>query len=90
MFDKRRNPQAKKIDEVQKALLAATRCDSVCWLPGDSNEPITTGHADALLSFAIGNVVLFHWIDDETNPEYGVCDYNLRVFQEWAKCQRRE
>lgn len=89
MFDHYRKP-GRNLDSVSKALQKASCCDVVCWLPGDSNEPITTGHADALLSFATGKTVLFHWIDDETNPEYSVCDYNLRVFQDWAESEGRD
>jgi agmatine deiminase len=88
MFDKYRNQRFSK-DALENALLNASCCSSICWLPGDRNESITTGHADGILSFAENNVVLFHWVDDETSPEYDVCDYNLRVFQAWADLQGR-
>ncbi len=67
----------------------ASLCSSICWLPGDRHEPITSGHADGILSFAENNIVLFHWVDDETSPEYDVCDYNLKAFQKWADRQGR-
>ena len=79
MFDKSRNQWANK-DALEKALLKASCCTSVCWLPGDRNEPITTGHTDCILSFAADNMVLFHWVNDETSFEYDICDYNLRMF----------
>jgi agmatine deiminase len=88
MFDKSRNHSANK-DALENALLKASCCKSVCWLPGDRHEPITSGHADGILSFGDRNVVFFHWTEDETSPEYDVCDYNLRVFQEWSDRQGR-
>ena len=89
MFDQNRNQRRNK-DALENALLNATCCTSICWLPGDRNESITTGHADSILSFAHKNVVLFHWVEDQTSPEYDVCDYNLRIFQEWATQQGRQ
>lgn len=89
MFDKFRNHKFSK-NTLESALLNASCCSSICWLPGDRNETITTGHADSILSFAENNIVLFHWTNDENSPEYDVCDYNLRVFQEWAKSQNRQ
>jgi agmatine deiminase len=89
VFDKFRNKQRNK-DYLEKKLLKASSCSSVCWLPGDRNEPITTGHADNILAFAENNTVLVHWINDESTVEYDVCDYNLRIFQEWANLNNRQ
>ena len=89
MFDRNRNRMAEPRD-VEKALLDVSGCLSICWLPGDRNEFITTGHADSILCFAANNVVLFHWVDDQTSPEFDICDYNLRIFEEWAARNRRK
>ena len=89
MFDKNRNRRGDK-DALEKALMDASCCSSICWLPGDRNESITTGHADSILAFADKNIVLFHWVADKTSPEFDVCDYNLRIFEEWAAEQRRQ
>ncbi len=89
MFDKNRNRRSDKA-ALENMLLNASCCSSICWLPGDRNESITTGHADGILAFARKNIVLFHWVEDKTSAEYDVCDYNLRVFEEWAVEQRRE
>jgi agmatine deiminase len=88
VLDKNRNAGFDK-DALEAALLRASGCTSICWLPGDRNESITTGHADSILSFGADNTALFHWVEDDTTPEYDVCDYNLRVFQEWADEQGR-
>jgi agmatine deiminase len=83
MFDKNRNRGFRR-EELQHALLKASCCSSICWLPGNRQEAITCGHSDGILSFAPNNVVLFQWTHDDISPDYDVCDYNLRVFQEWA------
>jgi agmatine deiminase len=88
MFDKHRNYRDDK-SALENALLNASRCTSICWLPGDRSEPVTVGHADGILAFGPKNIVFFHWVADETGPEYDICDYNLRVFQDWAAAEKR-
>jgi agmatine deiminase len=83
MFDKCRNPSATKA-EVEQAIVTATGREHICWIPGDRQEPITSGHADSFIAFAKKRNVLVNWIYDETSAEFDVCDYNLRVFQEWS------
>jgi agmatine deiminase len=76
-------------DHLHKALLRASQCSSVCWLPGDEDEPITRGHADGILAFAEPDIVLFHWIEEEQCVERKVCESNLRAFQHWAQRTKR-
>ncbi len=83
MLDRNRNEHLKQT-KLQSALLRASQCKEICWLPGDICEPITRGHADAILAFA-DNVVLFNWVEDEGCAERRVCEENLRVFMAWAK-----
>jgi agmatine deiminase len=68
---------------LHKALVRASQCTSVCWLPGDKLEPISGGHADAILTFANRDTVLFHWIEDEQCVERQICERNLRAFEHW-------
>jgi agmatine deiminase len=75
---------------LQDALLRGTQCKSVCWLPGDKFEPISRGHADAILTFANHNTVLFHWIEDEQSQERKVCERNLHAFKRWMEKERRK
>lgn len=88
MFDRFRNRDAKK-GEIEEAILKATGCQKICWLPGDRNEPITCGHADSLIAFAGKKNALINWVSDEMSAEFDVCDYNLRVFQEWLDRESR-
>ena len=83
MFDRLRNPGCNKT-EIEEAILAATGSQRVCWLPGDRNEPMTLGHADSMIAFVGKQQALFDWTVDETSADFDVCDYNLRVFREWA------
>jgi agmatine deiminase len=75
--------------DLQKALLQASRCNSICWLPGDKYEPVSRGHADAILAFAEPNIVLFHWIEEKQCPERQVCERNLKAFRNWMEQAHR-
>jgi agmatine deiminase len=83
------NPNRSKAD-IDSAIRKASGREAVCWLPGDRNEPVTTGHADSILSFTGNGKVLFNWANDDTSSEYDVCDYNFRMFREWADLQGRK
>jgi agmatine deiminase len=83
MFDRFRNPGCTKA-ELEEAIVKATGRQRICWLPGDRNEPITSGHADSFIAFAGKRNVLVNWVSDEMSAEFDVCDYNLRVFQAWS------
>lgn len=83
MFDRFRNPDSTKA-EIEEAIVKATGRQSICWLPGDRNEPITCGHADSLIAFAGRQNALMNWVCDEMSAEFDVCDYNFRVFQDWS------
>ena len=88
MFDRFRNPASTKA-ELEEAIVGATGRQSICWLPGDRSEPITSGHANSLIAFAGKQNALVNWVSDETMAEFDVCDYNLRVFQRWIDREGR-
>ena len=89
MLHSKRNGTRDKND-LEIKLLRASRCKSICWLPGDEEEPISRGHADAILAFAEPNIVLFHWVDDEQCAERKVCERNLRAFHRWMEQENRK
>src|SRR5437868_10694499 len=68
MLDPKRNG-GRNQSYLHHALLRATQCTSICWLPGDDDEPISRGHTDAILAFAKPSIVLFNWIEDENCVE---------------------
>jgi agmatine deiminase len=74
---------------IQEELLRACNCTSICWLPGDESEPITRGHADAIVAFANPTTVLFHWVEDEQGLEGKVCEQNLQAFRSWMDERNR-
>jgi len=88
MLDPRRNISQQQ-QSLQVALQRASQCTSICWLPGDEYEPISRGHADAILAFADPNTVLFNWTDDEHSVERQVCERNLQAFTSWARRENR-
>ena len=89
MLYSRRNGIRDK-DDLERGLLRASGCGSICWLPGDENEPVSRGHADAILAFAEPNIVLFHWIEDEQCAERKVCERNLGAFRSWMEQENRK
>ncbi|MGY3547349.1 agmatine deiminase family protein [Bradyrhizobium sp. USDA 4469] len=89
LFDRFRNPGSTKA-ELEEAIRRATGRRSICWLPGDRNEPITSGHADSLIAFAGRRNVLMNWRADEMSPDFDVYDYNIRVFEAWSNREMRD
>jgi len=85
LLDNRRNPNRKK-DQLEENVKLATGRQQICFLPGDRSEPITSGHIDSIVAFAHDRV-LANWVDDEANPEFDVCDYNVRSLKSWFKEQ---
>lgn len=83
LLDRHRNPNV-NVSQAEESVKRATKCQDICWLPGDWMEPITTGHADAILAFGDNNSALFHWVSDRSSPEFDVCDYNVRCFEDWC------
>lgn len=84
LFDELRNADRKKAD-LEEAIARVTGRQRVCWLPGDRNEPITTGHVDSLIAFTGKGVALANWVSNEMSPEFDVCDYNIQSLQTWVK-----
>jgi agmatine deiminase len=89
MFDRFRNPSSTKA-ELENAIVKATGRKRICWLPGDRNEPITSGHADSLVAFGRTRNVLVNWISDEMSAEFDVTDYNRRVLQTWSDRENQD
>ena len=89
MLDRRRNRDWKQA-YLQDALLRAAQCTSICWLPGDDGEPISRGHADAILAFAKPNIVLIDWAAEEYCLERQLCELNLFAFKSWAGRAQRD
>ncbi|WP_162161317.1 agmatine deiminase family protein [Afipia birgiae] len=85
LLDRSRNPHDTKL-ELEEKIRQATGRSQVCWLPGDRSEPITSGHIDSVIAFA-KNAVLISWVEDESNPEFDVCDYNARTLMSWFREQ---
>src|SRR5205807_5793528 len=88
MLDPKRNG-GRNQSYLHHALLRATQCTSICWLPGDDDEPISRGHTDAILAFAKPSIVLFNWIEDENCVERQTCERNLSAFTAWARRAKR-
>lgn len=89
ILDSKRNG-AHNQSHLENALLRASHCTSICWLPGDKLERITRGHADSILAFATRNTVLFHWTEDEQSWERRICEKNLQAFERWMDQENRK
>jgi agmatine deiminase len=67
--------------DVERELFHAIGARKVIWLPGDTEEWITDGHIDGVLTFAKPGHVLFEDNPDSSHPHQPVCRENLKALR---------
>lgn len=75
-----RNPGMSRAD-VERELFNAIGARKVIWLPGDTNEWITDGHIDGVLTFTRPGHVIFEDNPNDDDPHQQVCRENLRALR---------
>ncbi|WP_299866672.1 agmatine deiminase family protein [uncultured Hoeflea sp.] len=75
-----RNAGMSKAD-VERELFHAIGARKVIWLPGDTEEWITDGHIDGVLTYIKPGHVLFEDNPDDDNPHQQVCRENLKALR---------
>jgi agmatine deiminase len=67
--------------EVEEGLKAWLGVDQVIWIPGESEDSITDGHIDGLMTFVRPGAALFEVTDDTSYPTYHVLKEQLRALE---------
>ncbi|SLN69812.1 Putative agmatine deiminase [Roseovarius albus] len=75
-----RNAGMTKAD-VERELFHAIGARKVIWLPGDTEEWITDGHIDGVLTFVKPGHVIFEDNPDDNHPHQKVCRENLKALK---------
>ncbi|KAH9570600.1 hypothetical protein CY35_02G049200 [Sphagnum magellanicum] len=77
-----RNPGLTK-DNIEEELKQYLGVEKVIWLPrGLYGDNDTNGHVDNICCFVRPGVVLLHWVDDESDPQY---ERSLEAFNVLSK-----
>ena len=67
--------------DVERELFHAIGARKVIWLPGDTEEWITDGHIDGVLTYTKPGHVIFEDNPNNDDPHQQVCRENLKVLQ---------
>lgn len=75
-----RNPSLTR-EQIESRLMEALGVSKVIWLPYGINGDETNEHVDNICCFVRPGVVVMSYTSDESDPQYEMCQANLRVLE---------